>query len=92
MSCNINKDKQNVTPIYAVPVCSSLPLSHSHFLREILLNAEEMTNLTLWIISLGNFLGKRWLKIFNLVNSGVLTKIWEKGCLKISNNKKGPPP
>ena len=38
-----------------------------------------------------NFLGKRRLKIFNLVNSGVLTKIREKGCLKISNNKKGPP-
>ena len=47
MSYNINKDKQNVTPIYTVSACSSLPLSHSHFLREILLNAEEMTNLTL---------------------------------------------
>lgn len=54
MSYNINKDKQNVTLIYTVSACSLLQLSRSHFSIEILLNAEEMENLTLLFISLEN--------------------------------------
>ena len=59
MSYNINKDKQNVALMYTVTVCSSLPLSHSYFLREILLNAEEMAKLSRLLISLENKLFRK---------------------------------
>ena len=59
MSYNINKDKQNFTLIYTVSACSLLRLSRSHFLIEILLNKEEMENLTLLFISLENELFRK---------------------------------